>query len=157
MHKRGIGISHETVRYWWDRFGPMVAAEVRGKCVEAMRAHRQWQWHLDEAYEKINGVTHYLWRAVDHKGEVLESIVPKTIDRKAVLKFLKKAMKRHGRPETEVRISEFLGPQPLSNGATSPRPQHLKETRVAAFAEARPSRRLIERCARETATGFAFV
>ncbi len=67
-----------------------------------MRAHRHWQWHLDEVYVKINGVTHYLWRAVDHEGEVLESIVTKSRDRKAALKFLKKSMKRHGRPETIV-------------------------------------------------------
>jgi putative transposase len=46
LHERGIEISHETVRYWWDRFGPMFAAEIRGKRVEAMRAHRHWQWHL---------------------------------------------------------------------------------------------------------------
>ena len=51
---------------------------------------------------KINGVTHYLWRAVDHEGEVLESIVTKTRDRKAALKFLKKSIKRHGRPENIV-------------------------------------------------------
>lgn len=102
LHERGIEISHETVRYWWNRFGPMFAAEIRGRRVEAMRACRQWRWHLDEVYVKINGVTHYLWRAVDHEGEVLESIVTKTRDRKAALKFLKKAMKRHGRPETIV-------------------------------------------------------
>jgi putative transposase len=53
----------------------MFAAEIRGKRVEAMRACRQWRWHLDEVYVKINGVTHYRWRAVDHEGEVLESIV----------------------------------------------------------------------------------
>ena len=61
-----------------------------------------WRWHLDEVYVKINGVTHYLWRAVDHEGEVLESVVTKTRDRKAALKFLKKLMKRHGRPEAIV-------------------------------------------------------
>ena len=43
LHERGIEISHETVRYWWNRFGPMSAAETRGKRVEAMRAHRQCQ------------------------------------------------------------------------------------------------------------------
>jgi putative transposase len=102
LHERGIEISHETVRFWWNRFGPMFASEIRGQRVEAMRAHRHWQWHLDEVYVKINGVTHYLWRAVDHEGEVLESIVTKTRDRKAALKFLKKSMKRHGRPETIV-------------------------------------------------------
>ena len=100
LHERGIEISHETVRYWWNRFGPMFAAEIRSKRVQAMRAHRHWRWHLDEVYVKINGGTHHLWRAVDHEGEVLESIVTRTRDRKAALKFLKKSMKRHGRPET---------------------------------------------------------
>ncbi len=71
----GIEISHETMRYWWNRFGPMFAAEIRGERVEAMRAHRSWQWHMDKVYVKSNGVTHYLWRAVDHKGEGLESLV----------------------------------------------------------------------------------
>ena len=47
-------------------------------------------------------MTHYLWRAVDHEGEVLESLVTKTRDRKATLKFLKKSMKRHGRPQVIV-------------------------------------------------------
>jgi putative transposase len=90
----------------------MFAAEIRGKRVEAMRAHRHGKWHLDEVYVKINGVTHYLWRAVDHEGEVLESIVTKTRGRKAALKFLKKTMKRHGRPETIVtdRLRSYGAP-----------------------------------------------
>ena len=67
-----------------------------------MRAYSNWQWHLDEVFVKINGETHYLWRAVDHEGEVLESYVSKRRDRKAALKFLKKAMKRYGQPEVVV-------------------------------------------------------
>ena len=51
---------------------------------------------------KINGETHYLWRAVDHEGEVLESYVTKRRDRKAALKFLRKTMKRFGRPHVSV-------------------------------------------------------
>ena len=102
LHERGIEISHETVRYWWNRFGPMFAAELRRKQVDRMRGCKQWRWHLDEVFVKINGVTHYLWRAVDHEGEVLESVVTKTRDRKAALKLLKKSMKRHGRPENIV-------------------------------------------------------
>jgi putative transposase len=51
---------------------------------------------------KINGETHYLWRAVDHEGEVLESYVTKRRNRKAALKFLRKTMKRHGRPHILV-------------------------------------------------------
>ena len=63
-----------------------------------MRAYSNWQWHLDEVFVRINGETHYLWRAVDHEGEVLESYVMKRRDRKAALKFLRKKMKRYGPP-----------------------------------------------------------
>jgi len=70
--------------------------------VERMRAFRQWRWHLDEMYVKINGEMHYLWRAVDHEGEVLESFATRTRDNVAALRFMKKAMKRHGRPEAIV-------------------------------------------------------
>ena len=97
LHERGIDISYETVRFWWNRFGPMFAAEIRQIRVSRMRAYSNWQWHLDEVFVKINGETHYLWRAVDHEGEVLESYVSKRRDRKAALKFLRKTMKRHGR------------------------------------------------------------
>ena len=51
---------------------------------------------------KLNGEGHYLWRAVDHESEVLESFVTKMRDRKAALKFLRKAMDKHGRPEVVV-------------------------------------------------------
>jgi putative transposase len=95
LSERGIDICHETVRLWWNRFGPMFAAEIRKKRVEAMRAHTHWRWHLDEMYVKINGELHYLWRAVDQEGEVLESFVSKTRDKAAALKFIKKLMKRH--------------------------------------------------------------
>ena len=67
-----------------------------------MRARMQWRWHLDEVFVRINGDIYYLWRAVDHEGEVLESFVTKKRDRKAALRFLKKAMKRYGRPEVIV-------------------------------------------------------
>ena len=101
LHERGIEVSHETVRFWWKRFGPMFAAEIRRKRVERMRSSR-WRWHLDEVFVKINGEKHYLWRAVDHEGEVLEAFVTKTRDKEAALKFLKKLMKRHGRPRNIV-------------------------------------------------------
>ena len=67
LQERGIDISHETVRFWWNRFGPLFAAEIRKKRVSQMRAYSKWQWHLDEVFVKINGETHYLWRAVDHE------------------------------------------------------------------------------------------
>ena len=110
LHERGVDVSHETVRYWWHRFGPMFASEIRKRRVEGMRSS-QWRWHLDEMFVKINGEMRYLWRAVDHEGEILESFATKTRDKKAALKFLKKAMKKHG------RAGEFVTDKLRSYGA----------------------------------------
>ncbi|MFD1196645.1 IS6 family transposase [Seohaeicola saemankumensis] len=101
LHERGIDVSHEAVRFWWHRFGPMFASEIRKRRITGMKSSG-WRWHLDEVFVKINGERHYLWRAVDHEGEVLESFVTKTRDKKAALKFLKKTMRKHGRPEVIV-------------------------------------------------------
>jgi putative transposase len=102
LHERGIEISHETVRFWWNRFGPMFAAEIRRKRVDRMRSLPHWQWHLDEVFVKINGGTHYLWRAFDHEGKILDSYLTKRRDRKAALRFLRKILKRHGDPHVFV-------------------------------------------------------
>lgn len=67
-----------------------------------MRNLPQWRWHLDEVFVRINGEIFYLWRAVDHEGEVLESYVTNKRNRKAALRFLRKVMKRYGRPEVIV-------------------------------------------------------
>ncbi|MBV8105128.1 MAG: IS6 family transposase, partial [Hyphomicrobiales bacterium] len=67
LAERGIDISHETIRFWWNRFGPMFAAEIRKRRVSNMRGFPQWRWHLDEVFVKINGKLCYLWRAVDHE------------------------------------------------------------------------------------------
>ena len=99
LFERGIDLCHETVRFWWNRFGPVFASDIRRKRVSRMRGIRHWRWHLDEVYVKINGEMHYLWRAVDHEGEILESFVTKTRDKAAALCFMKKALKRHGSPE----------------------------------------------------------
>ncbi len=76
-------------------FGPVFAADIRKKRISQIRAYSNWQWHLDEVFVKINGETRYLWRAVDHEGEVPETFVTKRRDRKAALKLLRKTMKRH--------------------------------------------------------------
>jgi putative transposase len=80
----------------------MFASEIRKRRVASMQGMPHWKWHLDEVFVCINGEVHYLWRAVDHEGEVLEAFVTKRRDRKAALRFLGKAMKRHGRPEAIV-------------------------------------------------------
>ena len=101
LFERGIDICHETVRFWWNRFGPMFAAEIRKRRLDG-RCYSQWRWHLDEVFVRINGELHYLWRAVDHEGEMLESFVTKRRDRKAAPRFMRKAMKRYGRPKVAV-------------------------------------------------------
>ena len=102
LHERGIDICHETIRYWWNRFGPMFAREIRKKRTYPAPHYSNWRWHVDEVFVKINGETHYLWRAVDHEGEVLEAYASKTRDKLKALTFLKKVMKRHGRPHVIV-------------------------------------------------------
>ena len=100
LAERGIDICHETVRFWWNRFGPMFAADIKRRRISRMRGFRNWRWHVDEVFVKINGETHYLWRAVDHEGEILESYVTKKRDKSAALRFFKKALRRHGAVET---------------------------------------------------------
>ena len=63
LHERGIEVSHETIRFWWNRFRPIFAGEIRKKRKGRMRAVSGWRWDLDEVFVKINGERHYLWRA----------------------------------------------------------------------------------------------
>lgn len=102
LFERGIDVCHETVRQWWNRFGPLFAADIRRQRVNRMRGFRQWRWHLDEMYVKLNGEMVYLWRAVDHEGEVLESYITRKRNKSAALAFMKKALKRHGKADKIV-------------------------------------------------------
>lgn len=68
LPERGIDICHETVRYWWDRFGPMFASEIQKSRIGRPRPYSNWQWHRDQVFVKINGETQCLWRAIDHEG-----------------------------------------------------------------------------------------
>ncbi len=99
LHERGIDICHETIRYWWNKFGAMFAKNMKKNS-----NHRtsNWRWHIDEVFVKINGKTHYLWRAVDQEGTVLECYVSKRRDKKSALKVLKKLIKKYGRPHEIV-------------------------------------------------------
>ncbi len=80
----------------------MFASEIRRKWVQKLWAISKWKWHVDEVFVKVNGKRHYLWRAVDHEGEVLEAVVTKRRNKTAALKFLRKLMKRHGKAEEVV-------------------------------------------------------
>lgn len=88
LDERGIDVSYKTVGVWWNRFGPLFAAENTSRRAVSQRISPKWRCHLDEVFVRINGEIHYLWRAVNHEGEVLETFVTKKRGRKAAVKSL---------------------------------------------------------------------
>jgi putative transposase len=89
MAARGVVLSYETVRQWCRKFGQHAAKELR-RC----RAQTGDKWHLDEVFLKINGKLHYLWRAVDQEGNVLDILVQSRRNKSAAKKRLEKAPER---------------------------------------------------------------
>jgi putative transposase len=88
MLARGITLSHETVRQWCAKFGQTYANGLR-RC----RPRPGDTWHLDEVFVTIGGKTHYLWRAVDQDGNVLDILVTSRRDAKAAMRFFRKLLK----------------------------------------------------------------
>ena len=120
-----------------------------GRCrqrVNRMRGFRQWRWHLDEMYVKLNGELIYLWRAVDHEGEILESYVMKKRDKSAALAFIKKALKRHGRVEKiVVRPGAKVQPDTIILELSSPDLEQLAlDADAAAIADIRQQIQILE-------------
>src|SRR4051812_49368376 len=90
---RGIAVSHETVRQWARTFGQAFANQIRRRLPRAGD-----KWHLDEVEVKITGQKHWLWRAVDQDGVVLDVLVQKRRDKRAAKRLLRKLLKRQMRP-----------------------------------------------------------
>jgi putative transposase len=88
MMERGVVVSHETVRQWCATFGQTYANQLRRR-----RPRPGDKWHLDEGFIKIQGKTHYLWRAVDQDGNVLDILVTSRRDTKAATRFFRKLLK----------------------------------------------------------------
>ena len=91
MAARGIVVSYETIRRWCEKFGAAYAAGLRRR-----RARTGDKWHLDEMFLKINGITHYLWRAVDQNGVVLDILVQPKRDRFAAMRFFRRLLRAIG-------------------------------------------------------------
>jgi putative transposase len=87
MAQRGVVVSHETIRQWCAKFGQSYANALRRR-----RARPGDKWHLDEVFIMINGKTHYLWRAVDQHGNVLDILVTSRRDTKAATMFFRKLL-----------------------------------------------------------------
>src|SRR5215211_5722028 len=91
LAERGLEISYETVRRWVLKFGPGIARNLR-RC----RPRPSDRWHLDEMVARIAGSRMYLWRAVDHEGEILDMLVQRRRDKRAALRLMRKLLKKQG-------------------------------------------------------------
>ena len=91
LAERGLDVSYETIRRWVLKFGPVFARRLRSS-----RPKPSARWHLDEMVMRIAGETVYLWRAVDHEGEVLDVLVQRRRDKAAALKLMRKLLKKQG-------------------------------------------------------------
>ena len=91
MAERGIAVSYESIRLWCIKFGPRYARRLR-------RRHQGYgdTFHLDEVFVKIQGVRHYLWRAVDQDGEVVDVFLQRRRDGKAAKRFFKRLLRASG-------------------------------------------------------------
>ena len=91
LAERGFDLSYETVRRWVLKFGPLIARRLRRR-----RPRPSNRWHLDEMVVRIAGVRMYLWRAVDHEGEVLDMLVQRRRNSRAALRLMRKLLKKQG-------------------------------------------------------------
>src|SRR5919108_6535328 len=91
LAERGVDVSYETVRRWVRKFGPVFAKRLRHARPKPSR-----RWHLDEMVVGIAGKTVYLWRAVDHEGEVLDVLVQRRRNKRAALKLMRQLLKKQG-------------------------------------------------------------
>ena len=156
MAARGVLVSYETVRRWCDKFGQAAAAGLRKR-----RPRTGDKWHLDEVFLKINGVTHYLWRAVDQTGVVIDILVQPKRDRFAAMRFFRKLLRAAGR-RPRVIITDKLRSYAAAKRIVMPRVAHRqhrylnnraenshqatreRERRMRRFKSARHAQRFVE-------------
>ena len=108
---RGITVSHETVRCWAEKFGRIYANKIRRRAPQFGD-----KWHLDEVVISINGKKHWLWRAVDADGFVLDALVQSRRDRRAAERLLRKLIRKQVRPP-RVMVTDKVGPYGAARAA----------------------------------------
>jgi transposase-like protein len=129
LAQRGIEVSREAVRCWVNKFGPLIAANIRRR-----RGPPTGRWHLDEMVVKIAGRRMYLWRAVDDEGEVLDVLVQKRRNKHAALKLLKILLKNQGvHPETITtdKLASYRAAAKVLGLASRHRPGGMRENNRA--------------------------
>src|SRR5919202_3727470 len=117
---RGVIVSHETVRQWARKLGQEFADEIRRRLPRAGD-----KWHLDKVVIKIAGTTHWLWRAVDQHGIVLDVLVQSRHDAKAAKRLLRKPLKRQRRAP-RVMITDKLASYAAAKKGIMPGVEHRR-------------------------------
>src|SRR5260221_1611684 len=97
LAERGIEVTYEPIRQWGIQFGPAIARDLRSR-----RPRPHSRWHLDEMFVSIGGKRVYLWRAVDHEGEVLDCLVQSRRNKYAAIKLMRKLLKKQGFVPTTI-------------------------------------------------------
>ncbi len=155
LAERGIGVTHESIRQWCLKFGADLARKLRRR-----RPRPGDTWHLDEVYLRINGVLHYLWRAVDQNGVVLDILVQDRRNTSAAKRFFKRLLadlrfkpnrivtdglrsygvaKREILPEARHRTSRYLN----NRAENSHRPTRRREGQMQRFKSPRQAQRFL--------------
>ncbi|EFH79852.1 IS6 family transposase [Ktedonobacter racemifer] len=155
LEQHGIVVSYETVRQWCLKFGQTYANELRRR-----RPKTGGTWHMDEVYLKINGKPHYLWRAVDQDGNVLDILVQSRRNKQAAKKFFRKllkgvqyvprviitdTLKSYGAAKREILPGvEHRQHKGLNNRAeNSHQPTRLREKKMRRFKSAKHAQRFL--------------
>ncbi len=120
MMERGVVVSHETIRQWCRKFGQTYANGLRRRLPRPGD-----EWHLDEVFIKIHGKTHYLWRAVDQDGSVLDILVTSRRDAKAAIRFFRKLL-RGWRSVPRVLITDKLASYGVAHRGLMRRVEHRR-------------------------------
>jgi len=120
---RGIIVSHETARQWARKFGQQFARHIRRRLPRAGD-----KWHFDEVVLKISGVKHWLWRAVDQTGMVLDVLVQRRRDKQAAKRLQRKLLKRQMRPPS-VMITDKLASYGAAKREVMPGIEHRQHKR----------------------------
>lgn len=118
LAERGVEVSYEAIRCWCVKFGPQYARAIRRK-----RGRLGDIWHVDELFVKIRDQRYYLWRAVDQDGDVIDILVTKKRDRRAAMRFFRRALKRQGRPPWQL-VTDKLRSYPAAHREVFPSVVH---------------------------------
>ncbi len=129
LAERGIIVTYETIRQWCQKFGQCYANQLRRR-----RARTGDKWHLDEVFLSINGKLHYLWRAVDQNGNVLDILVQSRRNKRAALRFFRKLLKNCNYVP-RVLITDTLGSYEAAKREILPQVEHRQHRRLNNRAE----------------------